>query len=152
MFNKLCLAVGLVASIAIGACSSAQLQNAQTAAQKLQSDVTSACNVLQPAIAPFAPFFIGNAPITAFNTDVALACGTNALLNLASINNVINSSGAAAQAVIPQFKNLTPEQVALVQGLIGAFEGSLKNAFAAYNAAVPASTATAASAPIAASQ
>jgi hypothetical protein len=152
MLKTLCLAAGLAASIAFGGCSTAQLQNAQTVAQKFQSDVTLACNVLQPAIAPFAPFFIGNAPVTAFNADVVLACGTNAALNLASITNVINTSGAAAQAVIPQIKGLQPTEVALIQGLIGAFQGSLKNALAAYQAGTAAATpTTGASAPVAAS-
>ncbi|MEX3690838.1 hypothetical protein AB3X91_11665 [Paraburkholderia sp. BR14263] len=153
------LAAGLVASVAFAGCTLTQLQNTQTAAQKFQGEVTAACNVFQPAIAPFAPFFIGNAPVTAFNSDVALACGSNALVNLTSINNVINSSAAAAKAVIPQFKHLTPEQVALVQGLIGAFEGSLRNAIAAYQASTgavlttaPAVTSAVASSPVAAIQ
>lgn len=153
MFKKICaaLAVGIVA-LALGACTAAQLQNAQTAAQKLQSDVTLACNVIQPAIAPFAPFFLGNAPVTTFNADVVLACGSNALLNLASINDVVNSAGTVAQNAIAQIPSLTKEQVALVQGLIGAFQGSLKNAIAAYQASAGSVVATVpAAAPVAAS-
>jgi hypothetical protein len=153
------LAAGLVASALLFAgCTPAQLQNAQTAAQKFQSDVTLACNVIQPAIAPWAPFFVGNAAVTAFNADVLLACSGNALLNLTSVDNVINSSAKAAQTVVAQIPGLTAPQVALIQGLVGAFKGSLQNALAAYQASTgtvlttePASAPVAASSPAAAS-
>lgn len=177
MKKRMLLAAGLAASMLFSGCAlngagtsttantsaaattaTNALATAQAAAQKFQTAVTLACNVVQPAIAPFAPFFVGNAPVTAFNADVALACGANAMLNLTSINNVIGSSAAAAQAVIPQFKSLTPQQIALVQGLIGAFQGSLKNAIAAYQASTGTSLSSsaaaavpAASAPVAAS-
>lgn len=157
MKRMLRVAVGAVASacfVLFAGCTTAQLQNAQSAAQKFQSDVTLACNVIQPAIAPWAPFFVGNAAVTAFNADVVLACSGNAMLNLTSVNNVINSSAAAAQAVVAQIPGLTAQQVALVQGLMGAFKGSLQNALAAYQAGTVAAGAvsTAASAPVAASQ
>jgi hypothetical protein len=141
-------AAGLVA-LALGACAVSQLQ---TAAQKLQSDVTIACNIFTPAIAPWAPFFATNPAITAFNTDAAAVCAGNAVLNLTSLDNIVNSSGEAAQAAIKLIPNLTAQQVALAQSVVGALEGSLKNAIAAYRASVPAAVSTAASAPVAASQ
>jgi hypothetical protein len=159
MKRTMLLAAGLILSALLFAgCTSAQLQNAQTIAQKFQSDVTLACNVIQPAIEPLAPFFAGNAPVTAFNADVTLACGGNALLNLTSVNNVINSSAEAAKAVVAQIPGLNATQVALIQGLMGAFKGSLQNALTAYQASAgsvpttaPASVPVAASAPVAAS-
>ena len=157
MKKLMLLAAGAIASASLFVgCTTAQLQAVQTAAQKFQSDVTLACNVIQPAIAPWAPFFVGNAAVTAFNSDVVLACGGNAMLNLTSVNNVINSSADAAKAVVAQIPGLTSDEVALIQSVVGAFKGSLQNAIAAYQASTgtvpttsPAAAPAVASAPLA---
>lgn len=133
-FSMLLAAGLLLSAVFFAGCTPAQLQNTQTIAQKFQNDVTLACNVIQPAIEPLAPFFAANAAATAFNTDVTLACGGNAVLNLTSVTNVIKSSAAAAQAVVAQIPGLTATQIGLIQGLIGAFKGSLQNALTAYQA------------------
>ncbi|VXB26110.1 conserved exported hypothetical protein [Burkholderia sp. 8Y] len=147
MKNLMLLAAGLVALVAILAgCSQAQLQATQTAAQKLQSDVTLACNVLQPAIAPYAILLSGNTAVDAFNADAALACSANVVLNLTSVENVIYSSAAAAQGVVSKLPGLTETQVAMINSFIGAFQGSLNNAVAIYKASRPAETAAPASA------
>lgn len=142
MKKLMLLAAALVASVAIlVGCSQAQLQATQTAAQKLQSDVMLACNVLRPAIAPYAILLSGNVAIDSFNADVTMACSANVILNLASVNSVINSSAAAAQSVVSKLSGLTETQIALINSVIGAFQGSLKNAVAAYEASQPAETA-----------
>lgn len=138
--------LAIAAAVALGACTPMQLQNAQSKAQKLQTDITLACNVVQPAIAPWAPFFAGNAAVAAFNTDVALVCAANGALDFTSLQRVIDSSAGAAQAAVAALPNLTPQQVALVQGIIGAFQGSLKNALLAYKAGTAATAAPASAA------
>lgn len=143
--------LALVAALGLAACTTAQLQTAQSAAQKLQTDVTIACNVFTPAVAPWAPFFVGNPAITAFNTDAAIVCAGNGALNFTSLQSIVATSGSAAQEAVKLLPNLTPEQQALAASVIGALVGSLKNALTAYNASTGSALPTVPAAPVPAS-
>ncbi|SAK53740.1 hypothetical protein AWB78_01355 [Caballeronia calidae] len=138
--RKIIIGCIVATAVALAGCSAQQIQTTQTAAQKFQADVTLACNIFEPAIAPWAPLFVGNPAFSAFNIDATAVCAGNALLNLASVSNVVNSSGAAAQAAIALIPGLTPQQVALAQSVVGALAGSLKNAYAAYQSSVSLTT------------
>lgn len=130
----------LCALVLLGACTTAPNL---TPLQKLQADVTAACNIVQPTIAPFVAVSTSPA-MAAFNKDVNLACATNATLDLASVQDLVGSTGTAAQQIVASL-NLSAQDVALLQAAIGAFTGSLKNAILNYQASQPAQTAVPAS-------
>lgn len=146
--NQIIISVILIALMVILAllsgCAGTTTASALTAAQKLQQDVTMACNVLQPAIQPYAPILGTNSKFQAFNNDLTLVCSGVATAHVADINSIINSSAAAAQAVVPMIET-NQNDALLIEGLIGAFAGSLKNAIAAYQAQQPVSAPVAAS-------
>lgn len=152
-----------VAALAISGCAVPSAANtapvspavaAQQAAEKLQSAVTAACNVIQPTIQPFTIILNASPGFSTFDGDVNLACSINSTLNLTSINSIIDSSTTAAQTAVGGISSLNSTDQALIKAAIGAFQGSLKNALTQYKStlAAAASASTPAAAPIAASQ
>lgn len=147
--NQIIISVILIALMVIlallsGCATPVNQQTVLTAAQKFQADVTLACNVMQPAIQPYVPILGTNPKFEAFNRDLTLVCSGAATSNVASVNSIIDSSAAAAQAIVPLVETNANDAL-LIESLIGAFAGSLKNAIAAYQASLPASAPVAAS-------
>ncbi|WP_069267437.1 hypothetical protein [Paraburkholderia nodosa] len=132
---------------------------AQQAAEKFQSAVTAACNVIQPTIQPFAILLNASPGFATFNGDLTLACAINSTINLTSIDSIIDSSTTAAQTAVSNIASLNATDQAVVKAALGAFQGALKNALNQYKSAVAAAnlaatttaTSAAASAPTAAS-
>jgi predicted small secreted protein len=135
--KRMLLAAALAASIAFAGCATQNGATAPvlTAAQKLHNAVTTACTILMPTIEPLTPLFVTQPGLIALNTDLSLACAANAVIDLAAVNDLVNSSISAAQETIPKISSLDQTQQIVIIAALGAFKGSLQNAMNAYNAA-----------------
>ena len=152
MFKKLCLAVGLVASIALGACSTAQQQNAQQVLAKLQTDVTGACTVFT-ATEPSVQIFIAADPtVNTVITGVNLFCTANSTINVASVSTLVSSGIPAAITAVNSSTVIAAAQKPEIIAALTALNIALSTALVVYNQNAPAAVPTAASAPVAASQ
>lgn len=130
------------------------IQTAQAAAENFQAAVKTACNILQPTIAPFATILDASPGFSTFNGDLTLACSINSALDLTSVNSILTSSIKSAQTAVSNISTLTKENQAVINGALGLFSGALQNALDQYNSAklaATASTAASASATVAAS-
>jgi hypothetical protein len=152
MLRKLCLTAGLVASIVLGACSTAQQQNAQQVLAKLQMDVTGACTVFQATEPSVQIFIAADQTVNAVVTGVNLFCTANSTINVASANTLVSTSIPAAITAVNASTVIPAAQKPVIIGALTALNIALSTALVVYNQNAPAVVPTApASAPVAAS-
>jgi hypothetical protein len=144
-------AAGVVA-FALGACSTAQQQNAQQVLAKLQTDVVGACTVFQ-ATEPSVQIFIATDPTAnAVVTGVNLACTASSTINVTSISALVSTSIPAAIVAVNASTVIPAAQKPAIIGALTALNVALSTALVVYNQNAPAVVPTSpASAPVAAS-
>lgn len=147
MFKNLCLTAGLVATIVLGACSSAQQQTAQQVAAKLQADVTGACTVFTATEPGLQVFLAADPTVNTVVTGVNLFCAANASINVASLNTLVSTSIPAAIAAVNASTVIPAAQKPVIVGVLTALNLALSTALVVYDQTQPVAVPTAASAP-----
>ena len=152
MLKTLCLAAALVASIALGACSTAQQQNAQQVMAKLQTDVVGACTVFQATEPSVQIFIAADATANAVVTGVNLACTASSAINVTSISTLVSTGIPAAINAVNASTVIPANQKPVIIASLTALNVALSTALVVYNQNAPAVVPTSpASAPVAAS-
>lgn len=164
MKKLMLLAAGIVASIAIAACSTAQQQSAAQVAAKLKADAANACAVVQPTLlslqalanpAPGAAATLLTGQATVINALVATnvqVCAAAGNIDPTNIVALVNTAIPAAIQVVNAIPTLDPATKAAATGGLLVFQTALSTAIAVYNQNATAAVPTGASAPTAASQ
>ncbi|WCM21340.1 hypothetical protein NDK50_07805 [Paraburkholderia bryophila] len=149
MFKKLCLAAGLVASIALGACSTAQQTSASADLAKLQAIVTNGCLVVQPTLMAVAAV---DPVVSTAATANGLFCATAGAITVTSVQTLVSTGIPAIEQAVAASTLIPANQKPLVMAALGVFQLTVVNALAVYgqaSAATPASAPAAASTPLA---
>ncbi|NML34969.1 hypothetical protein [Paraburkholderia antibiotica] len=142
------LAAGLVLSIALGACSTAQQTSATADLAKLQAIVSNGCLVVQPTLTAVAAL---DPVVATAATANGLFCATAGAITVTSVQSLISTGIPAIEKAITDSTLVPAEQKPIIIAAIGVFQLTAVNALAVYSNAA-AATPAAASAPVAASQ
>jgi hypothetical protein len=143
------LVAGFATLALLSGCSTAQQESATAAVAKLQTDVANGCLVVQPTLASIA---VIDPAVGAIATANSVFCAANAAINASSITTIVNTSIPATETAVNASTLIPAAQKPVIIGALTAFQVALSTALVVYNQAQPAATATAASAPVAASQ
>jgi hypothetical protein len=92
MKRMLLIAAGLVASIAIVACTAQQQQTLSSLAALAKSDVQAACNIVQPALNDLKLSLPGDDSVADLADDNAQLCAAIATLDPTSVKSIINTA------------------------------------------------------------
>lgn len=167
MFKKLCLAAGLVASLALGACAvpsastSATSTDATTSAAKaaailtnLKTVVVSGCSVVQPTLESISAI---DPSVTVAATANGLFCTTASAITVTSAQTLLDTGIPAVIDAVTASTYIDAKQKPIIVAALSLFALTVKNAITAYNNAASAILSTtassaSASAPVAASQ
>lgn len=147
MLKKLCLAAGLVASIAFAGCSTTQQADASAKLAQLQTVVANGCLVVQPTLVAVAAL---DPVVSAAATANGLFCATAGAINVSSVQLFVSTGIPAVEKAVTESTLIPAEQKPIVVAALGLFQLTVQNALMVYGNA--GATAPAASAPVAASQ
>ena len=146
MFKKLCLAAGLIVSIAFAGCASTggTTPNVPTQAQiaafaaAAQAKISIACTAFQPTLDSLATILVSVPQVAAVSDGVGLACAANTALNTTNISTLINTS--LPTAITDVNNSSLSNKTVIVAGLM-VLQSSLSIALAEYNLSVSNGTA-----------
>lgn len=154
------LAAGVVMSVVLGACSTAQQADASAKLAQLQTLVNNGCLVVQPTLTAVAAL---DPVVATAATANGLFCATAGAITVTSVQSLVSTGIPAIERAITASTLVPAEQKPIIIAALGVFQLTVGNALALYgnaatataastSAVASASVATAASAPVAASE
>jgi hypothetical protein len=139
--KKLLIAAGLVASIALGACTTAQQADASAKLAQLQTVVNNGCLVVQPSLVAAAAI---DPAISAAATANGLFCAAAGAITVTSVQSLVSTGIPAIERAVTASTLIPAEQKPLIVAALGVFQLTVANALMVYDngaaAAAPAST------------
>ncbi|MBB5462856.1 hypothetical protein [Paraburkholderia sp. Cpub6] len=145
MKKLMLLAAGLVASIALSACTTAQQAKVATVATTINGQVKKACAVFDPVTDDVTALYALNPKVDAAIDGVKALCVANAAIDPATVQTLSDTVLPAAIKALASIPGLTVAQVQQVGGILTLVNTTLAIGVQVYGAMAP----TAASTPLA---
>ncbi|NUY33312.1 hypothetical protein F0160_22770 [Paraburkholderia sp. JPY303] len=140
MFNRMLLAAGIAASIALAACSTTQQASVADHAAKLQQIVQNGCLVVQPTLTAVAAL---DPAVAAAATANGLFCSTTGAITVTSVQTLLATGVPALEKAIEASTQIPADQKPIFIAAMGIFQLTLTNAMAVYGQPAPTAPASA---------
>lgn len=122
--------IAIVASaLLLGACTTAQLQNAQGNLATLQKTVVDGCAVVQPVLASVAAL---DPAVAAASVANGLFCSAASTVSVTSVQSAISTGIPAISTALNASSVVPAAQKPLIAGALGVFQLLLTNALSVY--------------------
>jgi len=126
MFKRMLLAAGIAASIAFGACTTAQVTGDLA---KLQTTVQNGCMVVQPTLMSIAAL---DPAVSAAATANGLFCATAGAITVTSVQSLIATGIPALEQAVNASTVIPANQKPVAIAALGVFQLTVTNALAIY--------------------